>query len=218
MKLIVEESTASQQYIVEEDKKTGKKNHFIEGVFMQANVKNRNGRVYPLETLGKEVLRYNEEFVKRNRAFGELGHPESPIINLDRVSHLITELKQNRSDFVGKAKILDTPHGKIVKGLLDEGATLGVSSRAVGTLKKDGDTQYVGEDLILSTAADIVHDPSAPKAFVRGLMENREWLYENGVFQERELNNAIESIKRASSRKLEEQTLQVFSELFSKIG
>lgn len=176
MKLI-KEHTEVVNYLIEEDKETGKKNYNIEGVFLQAEIKNRNGRSYPKEILDKEVKRYMKENVKKNRAYGELGHPDSPTINLDRVSHMIKDLKLEGNDFVGKAKIMDTPYGKIVKSLIDEGASLGVSSRGMGSLKttKDG-TSEVQKDFMLATAADIVADPSAPDAFVRGVMEGKEWM------------------------------------------
>ena len=164
-----------------EDTKDGKKIYAIEGVFLQAEVKNRNGRTYPMAVLQREVDRYNEEYVKQNRALGELGHPESPHINLDRVSHMITELKANGIDFVGRAKIMDTPYGKIVKSFIDEGVKFGVSSRGVGSLENAKDGDVVADDFFLATAADIVADPSAPQAFVRGLREEKEWVWDNGT-------------------------------------
>ena len=164
-----------------EDTKDGKKIYAIEGVFLQAEVKNRNGRTYPMAVLQREVDRYNEEYVKQNRALGELGHPESPHINLDRVSHMITELKANGVDFVGRAKIMDTPYGKIVKSFIDEGVKFGVSSRGVGSLENAKDGDIVADDFFLATAADIVADPSAPQAFVRGLREEKEWVWDNGT-------------------------------------
>ena len=159
----------------------------IKGVFMQAETKNRNGRVYPLDVLQKEVARYNKELVETKRAFGELGHPEGPTVNLDRVSHMIEELVPEGKDIIGKAKILDTPNGKIVKELLNAGAKLGVSSRGMGTLEKRGQTNYVKDDFYLATAGDIVADPSAPKAFVEGIMEGKEWIWDNGVLRESEV-------------------------------
>ena len=159
----------------------------IKGVFMQAETKNRNGRVYPLNVLQKEVARYNKELVETKRAFGELGHPEGPTVNLDRVSHMIEELVPEGKDIIGKAKILDTPNGKIVKELLNAGAKLGVSSRGMGTLEKKGQTNYVKDDFYLATAADIVADPSAPKAFVEGIMEGKEWIWDNGILREAEV-------------------------------
>ena len=159
----------------------------IKGVFMQAETKNRNGRVYPLNVLQKEVARYNKELVETKRAFGELGHPEGPTVNLDRVSHMIEELVPEGNNIIGKAKILDTPNGKIVKELLNAGAKLGVSSRGMGTLEKKGQTNYVKDDFYLATAADIVADPSAPKAFVEGIMEGKEWIWDNGILREAEV-------------------------------
>ena len=159
----------------------------IKGVFMQAETKNRNGRVYPLDVLQKEVARYNKELVETKRAFGELGHPEGPTVNLDRVSHMIEELVPEGKDIIGKAKILDTPNGKIVKELLNAGAKLGVSSRGMGTLEKKGNTNYVKDDFYLATAGDIVADPSAPEAFVEGIMEGKEWIWDNGVLRESEV-------------------------------
>ena len=164
-----------------EDTKDGNKIYAIEGVFLQAEVKNRNGRTYPMAVLQREVDRYNEEYVKQNRALGELGHPESPHINLDRVSHMITELKANGVDFVGRAKIMDTPYGKIVKSFIDEGVKFGVSSRGVGSLENAKDGDVVADDFFLATAAAIVADPSAPQAFVRGLREEKEWVWDNGT-------------------------------------
>ena len=159
----------------------------IQGVFMQAETKNRNGRVYPLGVLQKEVTRYNKELVSKNRAFGELGHPDGPTVNLDRVSHMIEELVPEGNNIIGKAKILDTPNGKIVKELLKSGAKLGVSSRGMGTLEKKGNANYVKDDFYLATAADIVADPSAPQAFVEGIMEGKEWIWDNGILKESEV-------------------------------
>ena len=159
----------------------------IKGIFMQAETKNRNGRVYPMEVLGKEVGRYNKELVEKKRAFGELGHPDGPTVNLDRVSHLIEELYPEGKNIIGKAKILDTPNGKIVKELLNAGAKLGVSSRGMGTLEKRENANYVGKDFYLATAGDIVADPSAPEAFVEGIMEGKEWIWDNGVLRESEV-------------------------------
>ena len=175
MKLIREE-IQDVKYLVESDGKGGK-NHFITGIFMQAEKQNRNGRVYPMQVLSKEADRYNREYVQKNRAFGELGHPENPQINLDRVSHMITKLYADGTNFIGKAKIMDTPNGKIVKSLLDGGASLGVSTRGVGSLRPHNGYQQVQDDFKLATAADIVADPSAPDAFVQGIMEGKEWVF-----------------------------------------
>lgn len=201
--------------IVEEtiDEATGKKNLFIEGVFMQANVKNRNGRVYPTEVLDKEVARYTTEYVQKKRAFGELGHPQGPTINLERVSHLITDLKRDGDNFMGKAKIMDSPYGQIVKGLIGEGATLGVSSRGMGTLKanKDG-VQEVQKDFYLATAADIVADPSAPDAFVNGIMEGVEWVWDNGALKAVDLEAIRHQIEEDTSSRIdrEERAIKAF--------
>ena len=180
-----------------EDTKDGKKVYAIEGVFLQAEVKNRNGRTYPMAVLQREVDRYNEEYVKQNRALGELGHPESPHINLDRVSHMITELKANGIDFVGRAKIMDTPYGKIVKSFIDEGVKFGVSSRGVGSLENANDGDVVADDFFLATAADIVADPSAPQAFVRGLREEKEWVWDNGTLSVEQVQTIQTAITKA---------------------
>lgn len=215
MKLI-KEHTEQVKYLVEE--KLGKgKEYFIEGVFLQSNLKNRNGRIYPVEILDNEVKRYNDEYVVKNRAFGELGHPDSPTINLDRVSHMIKSLRRDGDNFIGKAKIMDTPYGKIVKSLIDEGATLGVSSRGMGSLDRKGDVSYVGKDFTLATAADIVADPSAPNAFVEGVMESKEWVMVDGRFVEKDLREAQAVIRKASSKNLEEAKLKVFMNFLSKI-
>ena len=174
------------EYICEE-KESGKKNYKIRGVFMQADVKNRNGRVYPMDVLQKEVTKYNKNFIQQKRAFGELGHPDGPTVNLERVSHMITSLVPDGKDFIGEAKILETPMGKIVKNLMDEGAKLGVSSRGMGSLDQKKGANYVRDDFYLATAADIVADPSAPNAFVEGIMEGKEWVWNNGALIEAEL-------------------------------
>ena len=185
MKLICEELNDVE--FICETSKTGK-NYYIEGIFMQANVKNRNGRVYPKEILQKETKRYEQNYIKQNRAFGELGHPDGPTVNLERVSHMITELTEDGNNFKGRAKIMDTPYGKIVKNLIDEGARLGVSSRGMGSLKPMGrNIQQVQDDFYLATAADIVADPSAPNAFVEGVMEGKEWVWNNGALVESHL-------------------------------
>jgi len=210
MKLITE-MNEDIQYLVEEDESTGKKNHFIQGIFMQAEQKNRNGRVYPGKTLMKEVKRYNEAYIAKNRAMGELGHPDGPTVNLDRVSHKITRLEQDGSNFIGKAKILETPMGRIAGALLNDGVTLGVSSRGMGSLVNRNGVNYVGEDFMLATAADIVADPSAPDAFVQGIMEGKEWVWDNGLLKEREVQNAYNRIEQSVVRgQLEEQTLVEF--------
>lgn len=198
------------KYITEASE-NGKKSLFIEGIYMQAERPNRNGRMYRMETLEREAKRYNEEYVMKGRAFGELGHPSGPTINLERASHLIKSLKAEGTDFYGKAKILDTPYGNIVKNLIDEGATLGVSTRGMGSLKegKDG-VKIVEDDFYLATAADIVADPSAPDAFVRGIMESKEWVFVNGIWMEQHIDFAKATIKKASSKELSEAKIKVF--------
>jgi len=194
----------------------GQKQYQIEGVFLQAEVKNRNGRIYPFGVLEREVHRYNEDYVQQNRALGELGHPDSPHINLDRVSHMITKLEINGTDFVGRAKIMDTPYGKIVKSFIDEGVKFGVSSRGVGSLNDSARGDVVGDDFYLATAADIVADPSAPEAFVRGLSEGKEWLWDNGTLMTAQLEQLQREVTRTSvktksqSRKLEMKVYEDF--------
>jgi hypothetical protein len=217
MKLICEVNE-NIQYITEE-KDGGGKSYFIEGIFMQADIKNRNGRVYPSEVLARETKRYTKEYIDKKRAFGELGHPQGPTINLERVSHLITKLEQNGSDFIGKAKIMhETPYGKIVKSLMDEGAQLGVSSRGMGSLKEKGGGQAeVQKDFYLATAADIVADPSAPGAFVSGIMEGKEWIWDNGVIKESDIASYAQAVSASSSRELDETKLKVFENFLSKL-
>ena len=204
VKLISEEFISDVEYITEE-KENGKKEYKIKGIFMQADIKNKNGRVYPMEILDKEVTRYNKEFINENRAYGELGHPEGPTINLERASHMITALYPDGNNFIGEAKILSTPMGNIVKTLMDEGAKLGVSSRGMGSLEEKGGKSYVRSDFYLATAADIVSDPSAPSAFVEGIMEGKEWVWNHGALVESEL---IESKKRINSRIRKKQALE----------
>ena len=207
MKLITESIDA--EYIVEE--KNGKKDYKIRGIFLQSEIKNRNGRVYPKETLAKEVSRYNREFVEQKRAFGELGHPDGPTVNLERVSHMITNLYPDGNNFIGEAKIMDTQYGKIVKNLIDEGANLGVSSRGMGSLQRGrGGEAMVGKDFYLATAADIVADPSAPDAFVEGIMEGKEWVWENGVIKQKEIEEYKEYIQEAKRLKIAEAKAEVF--------
>ena len=215
MKLITE-VTEDIQYISEE--KNGKRHLYIEGVFLQSNITNRNNRSYPKEIMRKEVDRYRTEQIDKKRAMGELGHPDGPTLNLDRVSHMITSLKEQGDNWIGKAKILDTPMGNIVKNLMDEGAQLGVSSRGLGSLKERNGINEVQDDFVLSTAADIVADPSAPDAFVRGIMENKEWMMVNGVWTEKEMDIAQTTIRQAKSRELEEQKLAVFSSFLDKLS
>ena len=194
------------------EEKDGKKNLYIEGVFLQSEIKNRNGRIYPFDVLNKEVQRYSEEYVKPGRALGELGHPDGPTVNLDRVSHKITSLKAEGNNFIGKARILDTPMGKIAKNLLGEGVQLGVSSRGMGSLKEENGVKYVGEDFMLATAADIVADPSAPDAFVNGIMEGKEWVYANGAVHEQTIEQIKKRIDNASRIQLEERKLSAFAQ------
>jgi hypothetical protein len=214
MKLITEE-VSDAKYIVEEV--NGKKQYKIKGIFLQADIKNRNGRVYPREILQKEVSRYNREFVNKRRAFGELGHPDGPVVNLERVSHMITDLHPDGSNFVGEAKIMDTPYGKIVKGLINEGAQLGVSSRGMGSLVNRGGINEVGRDFYLATAADIVADPSAPDAFVEGIMENKEWIWDNGVIKERDIEEYKQYIQEAKRLKIAEAKAKVFKSFIEKL-
>jgi len=220
MKLISEQWADDVNYLVEEDPKTGKKNAYIEGVMLQTEVKNKNGRVYPKEVMQKEVKRYTKEYIDNNRAYGELGHPEGPTINLERTSHLITSLEQDGNNFVGKAKILSTPMGEIVKNLLDDGARLGVSSRGMGSLKasnRKGGAQMVQSDFQLATAADIVADPSAPDAFVDGVMEGVEWIWDNGVIKAQKIEEYKNTIRRAKSQKLQETKLNVFKSFLENL-
>ena len=216
MKLIREvfEQTAT----IVEEKVGGKKNYFIEGVFLQSNITNRNNRMYQEHIMDKEVNRYIKEYVEKNRAYGELGHPENPSINLHLVSHMITDLRKEGTNWIGKAKILETPNGMIARGLLEGGANLGVSSRAMGSLKTNNEgVQVVQDDFMLSTAADIVADPSAPDAFVRGIMESREWVFVDGKFVEQNIEEVKRSIKKASSKNLQEAQLRAFQHFLSKI-
>ena len=216
MKLITE-VTETVEYL-SEAREDGKKDYFIRGPFMQANIKNRNGRVYPAEVLEREVQRYSSENVEKNRAYGELGHPTSPTINLDRVSHMIKELYRDGDNFIGKAKIMtETPMGQIVKNLMDEGASLGVSSRGMGSLKNKNGAAEVQNDFYLATAADIVADPSAPDAFVEGIMEGKEWIWDNGVIREATINDYKEVIEEAPSKNLTEAKLKVWSDFLSKL-
>ena len=216
MKLITEEITNVK--IITEGKGSGKK-LYIEGVFLQGNIKNRNGRMYPMETLAKEVNRYNESFVNKGRALGELGHPDGPTVNLDRVSHKITSLTQEGNNFKGKAQILNTPMGKIASSLLGEGVMLGVSSRGVGSLRTTSEGhKIVGEDFMLATAADIVADPSAPDAFVSGIMEGKEWVWEGGILREQLAETTQRRINTlVSQKRLEEHKLNLFNEFLSNL-
>lgn len=214
MKLITE-NIEDIQILTEE--KDGKKNLYIEGIFLQSELKNRNGRIYPFKVLEKEVNRYNEEYVKTGRALGELGHPDGPTVNLDRVSHRITSLKAEGNNFIGKAQILATPMGNIAKNLLEEGVKLGVSSRGMGSIDRQENANYVMDDFMLATAADIVADPSAPDAFVNGIMEGKEWVWDNGILQEKTVAKYQRHINESSRRELEARTLQVFEHFLSNL-
>ena len=214
MKLITEQ--IENVKVITEGKGADKK-LYIEGVFLQSEIVNRNGRKYPFETLNREVERYNEEYVKSKRALGELGHPDGPTINLDRVSHRITELRVEGKNFYGKAQILDTPMGKIAKSLLGEGVQLGVSSRGMGSIDKTENVSVVRDDFMLTTAADIVADPSAPDAFVNGIMEGKEWVWSNGILKETEVAKYKGQLDTVSRRNLEEKTLQIFGDFLSKL-
>ena len=212
MKLISEH--LDQIEFITEDDVEGKKNYKIRGVFMEADVKNRNNRMYPMQVLEKEVKRYNKEYVQQKRAFGELGHPDGPTVNLERVSHMITKLYPDGKQFVGEAKVMDTPYGKIVKNLIDEGAKLGVSSRGMGSLEPQRDMHVVKDDFYLATAADIVADPSAPNAFVEGIMEGKEWIWDNGIVKEVDIAQYRAELRKESKR-LEEKKIKLFNEFMS---
>ena len=217
MKLIREE-IESVKFLVETTK-SGKKSLYIEGVFLQGNIKNRNGRMYPMETLRREVGRYNEAHVNAGRALGELGHPDGPTVNLDRVSHKIVSLKESGDNFIGKAKILSTPMGKIAASLVEEGVKLGVSSRGIGSLRttKEG-CNIVGDDFMLATAADIVADPSAPDAFVEGIMEGKDWVWDGGILRERSAAKTYKTINTLTDQKrLDEQKLNLFNDFLSNL-
>ena len=214
MKLISEE-VSNAEYLIEE--KNGKKEYKIRGVFLQSNIKNRNGRVYPKDILMKEVTRYNKEFINKHRAFGELGHPDGPTVNLERVSHMVNKLYPDGDNFIGEAKIMDTPYGKIVKNLIDEGAQLGVSSRGMGSILQKNGANYVKDDFYLATAADIVADPSAPDAFVEGIMEGKEWVWDNGLLIEKDIEAWKMEMMRAKKRDLEEQKLKIFDSFIRKL-
>ena len=209
MKLISEFNDYALTPVIVEENEKGEKDYFIEGIFMQSQIKNRNGRVYPKDVMLKEVNRYRKDFIDNKRAFGELGHPEGPTINLDRVSHLITSLEEDGNDFVGRAKILSTPNGQIVKNLIDDGARLGVSSRGLGSLEQKGDAQVVKGDFQLATA-DIVADPSAPEAFVEGIMEGVEWVMENGILKQVQMDEMQRELRSARKSQLEETKLNIW--------
>jgi len=214
MRLIAEEIT-NVQFLEEE--KEGKKNYFIEGIFLQAELKNRNNRMYPLRTLQKEVAKYSENYIDKGRALGELGHPDGPSINLDRVSHKIISLKEDGNNFIGKAKLLDTPMGRIAKDLLGEGVKLGVSSRGMGSIRKEENCNVVMDDFMLATAADIVADPSAPDAFVNGIMEGKEWVWDNGVLKEAAVAEIKTEIDQATLINLQERKISAFEKFLKSL-
>ena len=213
--------------ILTEESEKGDKKYFIEGVFLQGNLKNRNGRVYPMEILDKEASRYSKNFIEQKRAFGELGHPDGPTINLERVSHMITALRKEDDNYIGKAKIMDTPYGKIVKNLIDEGAKLCVSSRGIGSLEEKSGINYVKDDFQLATAADIVADPSAPDAFVNGILEGKEWVYQAGLLVTKntlaaeemveEAQKEVRKIRSVDPRRLEEKAVKAFSRFIQNL-
>ena len=216
MKLISEHFSDDVEYITEQDD-NGKKKFALKGIFMQAEIKNRNGRVYPFEVLNKEVERYNKEFIEQNRAYGELGHPDGPTVNLDKVSHMVTSLKPDGKNFIGEAKVMSTPMGEIVKNIMDDGGKLAVSSRGMGSLTKKNGANYVNDDFYLATAADIVADPSAPNAFVQGIMEGKEWVWNNGMILEQdvaEIKNEME--RNVRSRQANYQAL-AFAKFLKKL-
>jgi hypothetical protein len=212
---LITENIEDIQILSEE--KDGKKHLYIEGVFLQSEIKNRNGRIYPYSVLEKEVGRYNEEYVTKGRALGELGHPDGPTVNLDRVSHRITSLRAEGKNFIGKAQILDTPMGNIAKSLLGEGVKLGVSSRGMGSIDRQESASYVMDDFMLATAADIVADPSAPDAFVNGIMEGKEWVWDNGLLKEKHIQEIKTSLDSSNRLELEEATLKAFERLISAL-
>jgi hypothetical protein len=215
MKLITE-INEEIKFITEEGD-GGKKSMYIEGIFMQAEKQNKNGRMYPMPVMEREVNRYVNEYVNKNRAYGELGHPEGPGINLERVSHMIKELRRDGTNFIGKAKIMDTPYGNIVKNLINEGAQVGVSTRGLGSLVEKGGVKIVQDDFYLATAADIVADPSAPDAFVQGIMENREWVFVDGRWTERDIEESKQTIQKTNIRDLEEAKLKLFKNFINKL-
>ena len=217
LKLISEHIEQDTDYIIEQDEKSGNKNYKIKGIFMQADIKNRNGRIYPMEILQKEVKRYNKEYITQKRAFGELGHPDGPTVNLERASHLITGLYPDGKNFIGEAKVLSTPMGNIVKSLMDDGAKLGVSSRGMGSLDQKNGANYVRNDFYLATAADIVADPSAPQAFVEGILEGKEWVWNNGTLVEAELERAKQRIETRVRKKLANEDALEFAKFLKML-
>ena len=217
MKLISEFNDYAIEPVIVEQNEKGEKDYFIEGVFMQGDIKNRNGRIYPIDVMKKEVKRYVKEFVEKDRAFGELGHPDGPTINLDKVSHMITKLEQDGSNFMGRAKILSTPNGQIVRNLINDGAKLGVSSRGLGSLETRGGAQVVKDDFQLATAADIVADPSAPEAFVEGIMEGVEWYYDSGILKMKDAEQMRKELRTAKTSKLQETKLNLWKKFVENL-
>ena len=215
---LIKEFNQHINYVTEETKDKNKPNVFIEGVFLQSDLKNKNGRIYPRQIMQREVARYVKENILTKRAYGELGHPDGPTVNLDRVSHMITSLREDGNNYIGRAKVMDTPMGKIVKELISEGAQLGVSSRGLGSLKERNGINEVQDDFMLATAADIVADPSAPDAFVSGIMEGKEWIFVNGKWTEQDIDEAKATISSANSAHLEEEKLQVFNNFLEKLS
>ena len=217
LKLISEHIEQDTDYIIEQDEKTGNKNYKIKGIFMQADIKNRNGRIYPMEVLQKEVKRYNKQYINEKRAFGELGHPDGPTVNLERESHMITAIYPDGKNFIGEAKILGTPMGEIVKSLMDDGAKLGVSSRGMGSLDQKNGANYVRNDFYLATAADIVADPSAPNAFVEGIMEGKEWVWNNGLIREADIAKMKENIEENHAKRNPKADALEFARFLQKL-
>ena len=217
MKLISEFNDYAIEPVIVEQNEKGEKDYFIEGVFMQSDIKNRNGRIYPEQVMKKEVDRYRKEFVEKDRAFGELGHPDGPTINLDKVSHMITKLEQDGKNFMGRAKVLSTPNGQIVRNLINDGAKLGVSSRGLGSLETRGGAQVVKDDFQLATAADIVADPSAPEAFVEGIMEGVEWYYDSGILKMKDAEQMQKELRTAKSSKLQETKLNLWKKFVENL-
>ena len=216
LKLISEHIEQDTDYLIEQDEK-GNKNYKIKGIFMQADIKNRNGRIYPMEILQKEVKRYSKDYISQKRAFGELGHPEGPTVNLERASHLITNLYPDGKNFIGEAKVLSTPMGNIVKSLMDDGAKLGVSSRGMGSLDQKNGANYVRNDFYLATAADIVADPSAPNAFVEGIMEGKEWVWNNGLIKEADIAQMKDNIEENHAKRNPKADALEFAKFLQKL-
>ena len=217
LKLISEHIEQDTDYIIEQDEKSGNKNYKIKGIFMQADIKNRNGRIYPMNILEKEVKRYSKDYIKQNRAFGELWHPDGPTVNLERASHMITNLYPDGKNFIGEAKVLSTPMGEIVKSLMDDGAKLGVSSRGMGSLDQKNGANYVRNDFYLATAADIVADPSAPNAFVEGIMEGKEWIWNNGLIKEADIAQMKDNIEENHAKRNPKADALEFAKFLQKL-